>query len=216
MSTIIADAPLSIVRIKRKLHASTNGSSPNAGHAMPMVERAGPEALMLAEPSRKRTRMSSSPAAAPNPLQDQRFFAFAETVPVSSFESPDLTSALRERLKSLASATPAAPPSEAGPSHYHQKASGITSPPRQDLGASQRGKYKVIGKTRGEEFDLVDVDLDTGSNARKRRRAGNTRTRQSEQLEAQEQEKMEQFNDLLREYLSCMSVNFWLMRFSGF
>lgn len=208
--TSTSDVPLSIVRIKRKLNTSTNhgpalasGSAATAGPSSSAAsERSGPETLMLAEPSRKRTRINpQQQGQESNP--NQPFFTFAETVPVSTFDAE--ATALRERLKSLASAQEqqqhaSVQPSTSAPAFTHT----------QELlpKMTQKERFKVIRKSRGDAFDMVDVDLDLDAGGRplpvrKRRKAGNARTRQSEQQEAAEREKMEQFNDLLREYLSC-------------
>lgn len=72
----------------------------------------------------------------------------------------------------------------------------------------------MVGKTRGRDFDMVDVDVDDGMQQQqhrqplaKRRKAGNARTRkveaQQQAMNPEEQEKMNQFNDLLQEYLTC-------------
>lgn len=153
--------------------------------------RNGPEALMLAEPLKKRTRLDS--AQPKDPKAAQPFFTFAETVPASSFDSPQISEALRARLKALVHSQSTSPgPLELSKEQEHASSSELSQ---------QREQYHVVAKTRGRDFDLVDVEANNSS--RKRRKAGNAKTRKAENSAKLPDASMEQFNNLLQEYLSC-------------
>jgi len=177
-----ADSPVSILRIKRK-----RGAAPLDGF---VLEDLPP----TSSPKRLRSNV------------DRAIFRFAETVPVDSFASAAETKALKERINALThlpAVRPATPTTLV-----------VEDTPSIDLKCQTRARYRVVpkdeavkheslqDKKRSASIQIVDVEQDVNSFREQNTGTLPSRAKDRSMRLTEDENSMDNFGALLKEYLS--------------